>query len=410
MLSLPAAAFLIVTLTGWGLWSYVLRGLVGAMPYEPVIWRLSGVTSVGDLITAFIDTQVALVLPLLAIAFAIASLPAFWGMTPVVLAEVRPPSLYRAQQGEYSRRLGHWLTLTFQGLDTSGWIVYLVMTFAMPLASAAALLGFGWSLNAKAYTAIRALGAASGLLFAWLFSIRGALKKGALGFRPALDILLDVDNWLREHPLSRNPKARICGRFVSLLRYICHWEDPITRTGYDAVVIVAHSQGTVITADLLRFLQIERDPQLSALGETKPVYLFTMGCPLRQLYGARFPRLYDWATHSDTTSMHPWGPHDLITPARSPAGPSPAALRVTRWINAYRSGDYIGRYLWRTANCSYAFEGDIFGREPFNSTDGGSPAERLEFCIGAGAHTHYWDKTARPVAWALDRLIAEAGT
>ena len=91
--------------------------------------------------------------------------------------------------------------------------------------------------------------------------------------------------------MSRNPKARICGRFVSLLRYICHWEDPITRTGYDAVVIVAHSQGTVITADLLRFLQIERDPQLSALGNTKPVYLFTMGCPLRQLYGARFPRL-----------------------------------------------------------------------------------------------------------------------
>ena len=34
-----------------------------------------------------------------------------------------------------------------------------------------------------------------------------------------------------------------------------------------------------------------------------------------------------------------------------------------------------------------------------NSSDGGA---RREFCLGAGAHTHYWDRTARPVAWMLE--------
>ena len=37
------------------------------------------------------------------------------------------------------------------------------------------------------------------------------------------------------------------------------------------------------------------------------------------------------------------------------------------------------------------------------SSDG---RQRTEFCIGAGAHTHYWDRTAPTIAMELDRLIA----
>jgi hypothetical protein len=33
---------------------------------------------------------------------------------------------------------------------------------------------------------------------------------------------------------------------------------------------------------------------------------------------------------------------------------------------------------------------------------------RVEFSIGPGAHTHYWDSTAEPIAETLDVLIARA--
>ena len=33
------------------------------------------------------------------------------------------------------------------------------------------------------------------------------------------------------------------------------------------------------------------------------------------------------------------------------------------------------------------------------------PVTRREFCIGAGAHTHYWDRTAPQIAVQLDQLI-----
>jgi hypothetical protein len=260
-------------------------------------------------------------------------------------------------------------------------------------------------------TAVQVAGTISGIIFTWLFAIRGDLKKLALGFAPALDILLDVDNWLREHPLSRNPKARICGRYVSLLRYICQWSENPDDSGYDAIVIVAHSQGTVVTADLLRFLAIERDPQLRRLeGEVDgrpriPFFLFTMGCPLRQLYGERFPRLYSWATHHDRASMATFADDDLAVPPRTSVLPDPRALRVDRWINAYRSGDYVGRYLWRTDPCGYLWTPHFAGSKPANSMD---REGRVEFCIGGGAHTHYWDATARPIAWTLDELIAGA--
>ena len=33
---------------------------------------------------------------------------------------------------------------------------------------------------------------------------------------------------------------------------------------------------------------------------------------------------------------------------------------------------------------------------------------KREFCIGAGAHTHYWDETAPEIARELDRLVGLA--
>ena len=125
------------------------------------------------------------------------------------------------------------------------------------------------------------------------------------------------------------------------------------------MIIVAHSQGSAITADLLRFLKYEDIPLPANV-----FLLFTMGCPLRQLYSERFPQLYDWAGR-----------------------PEPSDLRVHRWVNAYRTGDYVGRALWEPA---------------------APPGNAEDVCIGGGAHTHYWDGTSDAIGARLDALVVEA--
>ena len=84
--------------------------------------------------------------------------------------------------------------------------------------------------------------------------------------------------------------------------------------------MVAHSQGSVITVDLLRYLNSRGSALLSPQRE---IHLLTVGCPLRQLYAARFSALYGWA----------------VNPQIEPTG-------LASWTNAYGSGDYVGRNLW----------------------------------------------------------------
>jgi len=87
---------------------------------------------------------------------------------------------------------------------------------------------------------------------------------------------------------------------------------------------------------------------------------------------------------------------------------------VERWLNVYRSGDYVGRWLWRANVCADQFASaadrvrwHVTTAIPLASDAAG---RRLEGCIGAGAHTHYWDDTAPEVAVLLDRLIREAAS
>jgi hypothetical protein len=140
-----------------------------------------------------------------------------------------------------------------------------------------------------------------------------------------------------------------------------------------------------------------------------PLTLFTMGCPLRQLYGRRFPFLYSWAAHEFDTPMSAFRDKDLnFGDATKPIfpGPDPERLGLLHWVNAFRSGDYVGRHLWRTDACEYLW--DPYGAEvsgafqKIRSSDG---SLRTEFCIGAGAHTHYWDVTAPMIAEEADALI-----
>jgi hypothetical protein len=163
----------------------------------------------------------------------------------------------------------------------------------------------------------------------------------------------------------------------------------------------------VITADLLRFLIAERrysdakgcvyEPALTPIFDQRlPIYLFTMGCPLHQLYSLRFPYLYGWAR----TEADEFQPADDSEPR-----PDPADLGLSGWVNAYRSGDYVGRHLWRRDDCGCLFEiGDAVKVPKFVFAD--ARKTRVEYCIGPGAHTHYWDSTADAIAAQLDCLIS----
>src|SRR5207302_9088306 len=66
--------------------------------------------------------------------------------------------------------------------------------------------------------------------------------------RAPLDAALDIDNHFREFPRRAIPRARIFARYVAVL-------NRIAAHGYDHIVIVSHSQGTVISTELLRYMK-----------------------------------------------------------------------------------------------------------------------------------------------------------
>ena len=214
--------------------------------------------------------------------------------------------------------------------------------------------------------------------------------------------MLDVDSWLREHPRDSNPTVEICARYVTLLRHICNYRD---RDGqrHDALVIVAHSQGTVITADLLRFLRVEHqattppdkyDPGLERLlsGEL-PVYLFTMGCPLRQLYGLRFPYLYQWARHDRGRRREKQrDSHGCRNPIRANWVCGPGQMRFAAAITSAGTSGATDDIPLQPRACHRPMTEGL----------------RCETCIGAGAHTHYWDESAPRIAEMLDDIVSRA--
>lgn len=452
-LSLPAIGFLVMTLLLWiGLYYVFKRFVPGDQLYGPSLLVSGGDQIRLDdyfhgLLSASLTSGIAPALIVIAAAGAIM----LWSLLPVVWSEVRPPrrGATAAADDSLSNRMGRRLSQAYRSAAISG-VLLLVALLAFLVGGiwdvARALAELNGSPDTGLYASLvpwmerlgfRArfadgivvrLGAVLGVSAVSLIALRGRLNVLAVGLRPVLDIALDVDNYLRHHPTDRTPRARIAERFTSLLDYLFeprHPETPAAR--YDAIVLVAHSQGTVITADLLRYVR-NRDLLAANMGyryaagtqewsPPTPLFLFTMGSPLRQLYRLRFPSLYNWM-----------GPARAETRSSLPADarPDPGELGVVRWVNAYRSGDYVGRNLWfDDVRCKGVYrrvaEDDDQGlRRRRTDRDRPSAAHpelqvaededrrRREACIGPGAHTHYWDDTAPDVAALLDDLVAEA--
>ena len=240
---------------------------------------------------------------------------------------------------------------------------------------------------------------------AMLSLLGGLLSRRVPALRSPLDVAMDVDNHFREFPRTDIPRAHIFSRYAALLEHV-------RARGYERIVIVSHSQGTVISSELLRFLSSREqraptpaDAPLLAGQPLPPVSLLTLGCPLRQLYGARFPGLYAWTLAKNGEVF----------------GPRATDIGVQRWMNAFCSGDYVGRWLWSDSGDDPELKhpmintlaGDAFGRvDAYTGFDPMPPVEALldqarevEVCLGLGAHTHYFERDQLTVAWMIDYLV-----
>jgi hypothetical protein len=280
-------------------------------------------------------------------------------LLPSVLAELLPPR--DPADGGRSLGLWRWLDQGFRLLRTAKWIAVFAFFILLP---AGAWLQYGGREQEVSYLGI-ALGS-SALAFLSVTRLFGAVSLNKLSraftrLRVVIDTAIDVDNWLRERPVGSTPRLRIMARYASLLRYLGEQD-------YERIVIVAHSQGTVITVDLLRYLKA-RHPEF--LRRLPPIDLLTFGSPLRQLYALRFPAIYGWANN-----------------------PDPREAGVASWCNGYGSGDYVGRNLWDSATGT-----------PWKP---GRSGEQREFCTGALAHTRYFKSLSPDVARAVTAAIVNA--
>jgi hypothetical protein len=363
-LAVPITGFLILTIGGWLL---LLSVCIEA-----------GV--VGPDIQPAVDAMMARCIPpaWAAVPLGVAVLLVIAGMVPPALAEVAVP----AGDGAAAERWGRWLDRGLQCLNAAVLCLALGLVGYLAFGIVHLIRHPGTPVAGHAPAALHVVYSVLGIAAAAVL-LRSAPLLAPLG--GAVDIMLDVDNHLRTDPPGRNPRARIAQRYAALLRYLSRHGGPEGPQRYRGVVLVTHSQGTVITTDLLRLAVSGGDFTQLADPGLPPLRLFTMGSPLRQHYGARFPSFYGWADD-----------------------PRPEHLGVRCWINAYRSADYVGRWLWR--------RDDDRGRYAVESSDWltedapAAPPAIAESCVGPGAHLHYWDDEAPGVAGMVDRLIHAAAT
>lgn len=368
--AVPASLLLIVVLTLWFLFSYWLTTEKFDVMHQQVALLYFRHAPIETLtVEAFINRLITLSASPAAIPFLLFMAVVFMGLAvaivPSVLAELFPPKRDNDWQAWVARSLALWRWLNGGfGLLAGAALIAVTAFFIL-------LPGGVWYQYRPDHVAATDLGLTLGvgaLAFLSVTRLFGAVSIGKVArtfarLRVVVDTAIDVDNWLRERPEGGTPRLRILARYTSLLRHLLN-------EGYERIVIVGHSQGTVITADLLRYLKVRNPDLLKALG---PIDLLTFGSPLRQLYAARFPALYGWIDNA---------PHTTTT---KDAG-------VETWMNGYGSGDYVGRDLWPASPAS----------QP------GRMQGKTEFCTGALAHTHYFDEHSPDVAAAIRDTIAYA--
>jgi hypothetical protein len=388
------ALFAVLSLVLWSMIGYVFGNRLTAFYYLPVLFG-SGYRTGNIFIDDRIRTVGAFFTPMV-LAFTVLASATFVVLMPSLLEELRPSKNIDAQGARreavvWTERLGRWLdgglswlNGTFTAIVTPGALIGGVLYLAFVWRQVVALFGGGqgsWLGGGLDYLEGETLVAVG----KWL--VGGAVTLAALGarftdtlgrLRVGIDAVLDVDNYFRDPPNRQPPRARIYSRFASLLAYL-------RDRGYARIVIVAHSQGTVMSADVLRYLYVQR--RLPEIVGDIPIALVTVGSPLRDLYAGHFPLLYEWMG-SNATGF-------------ATATPSAADIGAVEWVNACRSGDYVGRFIWTPPGHGYR----MASIGPDRAVEARRAGDRTELCLGAGAHTHYFSDDAVALALEIDRLI-----
>ncbi|HVY06498.1 MAG TPA: hypothetical protein VHB46_11030 [Burkholderiales bacterium] len=394
------ALFAVLSLVLWSVISYVAghSKAMNEVMYTPLVFG-EGYRSAAIFVEARIESLGAFFTPLVA-AFILVLLAVALVLLPSLVEEIKPTTNLdrkglRPGVAEWSSRLGAWLGRGIRWLDLGA--KYLIP----PAAIIGSLLYLAFIVRLFASESIFAGGAVEAvsdfleyfrgeaLVDAGKWLAGGALTIAALGtrftktfgrLRVAIDAVLDIDNYFADPPNGQPPRARIFSRYASLLRHL-------RKLDYERIVIVAHSQGTVISADLLRYLHVQG--RLGDVVGKIPVSLITVGSPLRDLYAQRFPLLYRWMGSDD-------GGFAIATP-------NAADIGAVEWVNACRSGDYVGRFLWTPPAQADRFR--VASIAAGGRVEASRSADRAEFCLGAGAHTHYFSNDAVALAVEMDRLI-----
>jgi hypothetical protein len=426
------AFFMTLVMAVWALLHPLLVGSVADLLYEPFFFKPAEAVTVRSAAN-FLDIRYANTtetFSLLAMQLFAVVMYLVIGLLPSLLAELQwlPPQ---------ARALGLWLTRTYRYLDLMlklliGAAVMAVVLVALdlwfshwndyPVPELEDLMRWVRNQSQDALSPLTlALTAASAT--AAITALGGLLSRYLPGLRAPLDVALDVDNHFREFPRQGIPRSRIFSRYAALLRHV-------HEQGYERIVIVAHSQGSVITTELLRYLnaraaQPDDHGEAAELGRALAgrVFLLTAGCPLRQLYASRFPMLYPWVMRPQPAQTVRPQPQSQPPGARPLVGPGAADIGVQRWVNVYATGDYVGRWLWSRppdpardrSDTILDDNGDAAGvYEPAHPAPAatalalaqlGQPGAQFDVCLGSGAHTHYFHTDQQLVAALVDGLL-----
>ncbi len=267
--------FIMITMTAWAIVATGVERAVERVPYVPILFKSPRSLIPGDAIgpglaTAdrFLDERfVSSTSGFSVIALSLLPLVLYVILMflPSVLAEIGAI----VQQAD---RLGRWLTGGYRKLDS----IALAFVIAGAIAAVAAALiiiaglasidfsptRFGALLKSFADLSqdwLKYFVISAGTATVAFTAAGGVISRYAPSLRAPLDAALDVDNHFREFPRRAIPRARIFSRYVALLQHVAAQE-------YDRIVIVLHSQGTVISADLLRY---SRSAQRSRAAPTR---------------------------------------------------------------------------------------------------------------------------------------------
>lgn len=392
--------FAVLSLVLWSVISFVAgRAVPKDVLYLPILFR-GTYRSVEIFLEDRVQTLGGFFTPLV-LAFGLLVAAALLVLLPSLLEEIAPTTNVDAKgarkgAAEWAQRLGNWLGkggrllgAAFKLLVPLGALAGSVFYLAFVLRQFAFTMGVGGDLVAWLAGLLAAFEGET-LVAAGKWLAGGALTIAALGsrftrtfgrLRVAIDAVLDIDNYFGDPPNRQPPRARIYSRYASLLAYL-------RDAGYARIVIIAHSQGTVISADLLRYLHAQG--RLQGIVGALPVALVTVGSPLRDLYAERFPLLYQWMGSREA--------------GFADAAPAAADLGITEWVNACRSGDYVGRFIWTPEADAARFGVAMVG--PDGRVEAQRAGDRAEFCLGAGGHTHYFSNDAVALAVEVERVVA----